>query len=80
MLDFTIKLKAGNSVRIIDEETAMEFGKKFLEDKVYVTDVITDDFGEPLPYSTIYAIDVEASGDTEGEEGHLFDGIFGDSN
>lgn len=24
-------------------------------------------------------IDVDASGDTEGEEGHMFDGIFGSS-
>ena len=77
MLDFTIKLKAGNSVRIIDEETLMEFGEKFLEDKVYETDIITDGCLEPLPFGKIYAIDVDASGDTEGEEGHMFDGIFG---
>lgn len=77
MLDFTIKLKAGNSVRIIDEETAMDFGKKFLEDKVYVTDVITDYLFEPRIFGKIYAIDVEASGDTEGVEGHMFEDIFG---
>lgn len=88
MLDFTITLKAGNSVRIIDEETLMEFEDNFLDDKVYETDIITDYCFEPLPYGKIYAIDVDASGDMEDKEDkedeededeHMFDGLFGPS-
>lgn len=76
MLDFTIQLKAGNSVRIIDEETLSDFAEGFLDDKVYTTGILTDGYGEPLPYGTIYAIDVDASGDIEGEPGHMFDNLF----
>jgi len=76
MLDFTVKLKAGNSVRIIDEETLEGFVDGFLDDKIYTTDTITDGMLEPLPYGTIYVIDVEASGKTEAKQKDLFEGIF----